>query len=72
MATANKTPKGMSLCRCGHVGDAPLEGGPNWERTQKIGKPIQHAGVIGHGACEVCPPGECEQFRWKEFIKGQN
>ena len=71
MATTNETPKGLSNCQCGHVGDAPLPGTPSYERAQAHGEPIQHAGMIGHGACEVpgCP---CEKFTWKEFIKGKN
>ena len=72
MATTTNTPNGLSICRCGHVGDAPLEGSPNYDRAQRMRRPIEHAGIIGHGECEVCPPGECVQFRWKEFIKGQN
>ena len=62
---------GMSTCYCGHIGDVPLEGSPNYENAVKNGQPNQHGGLIGHGACEVagCP---CEQFRWKEYIQGKH
>lgn len=65
------TSKGMSLCLCGHVGDCPTEGSPNFERAQKVGHETQHGGFVGHGACleDGC---DCRKFTWVSFISGEN
>lgn len=51
-----------SWCYCGHLGDGPSEdvADPMWRS--------QHAGINGHGPCNVegC---ECMQFTWKGFTE---
>jgi len=56
---------GKALCYCGHVGDTQV---PHPGKPGK-GKPLQHAGLIGHGACLMyrC---SCTKFTWKEWLPG--
>lgn len=53
---------GTCICVCGHVGNAAGDG-PDMRGR----KPLQHAGPIGHGACEVggCA---CEKFTWASTL----
>ena len=63
--------KGVSVCQCGHVGDAPMPESPLHKVAQVTGKPVEHSGVQGHGMCTV-PGCKCMQFTWKQFIYGRN
>lgn len=50
-----------SVCTCGHTGDIAANVTPDLDK-----KP-EHAGIMGHGFCKVCPEGKCEKFTWKEY-----
>ena len=60
---------GQSYCFCGHVGDVSTR--LDTDPLKIAGKPNEHAGPIGHGKC-LHPGCTCEQFTWREYIRGEN